>query len=201
MSVLTQTDSILFAFDVRPLDMSDEAFYEFCQRNKDFRFEMNAKGTLLIMPPTNLETSHKNSNIIYQLYGWALKNDQGKVFESDGMVILPNGAKRAPDAFWISKDKYYSLSEEEREERFAHVVPDFIIELRSKSDNLEKLRDKMEEYIENGVRLGWLIDPYEKKVHIYRGNGEVEILDNPKSVLGEDVLNGFELDLKEIFDD
>lgn len=97
------------------------------------------------------------------------------------------------------KERYFALSEKEREERFARIAPDFVIELRSKSDNLEKLQNKMKEYIENGVRLGWLIDPLEQKVHIYRVNGEVEILENAEKVSGEDVLNGFELDLSEIF--
>jgi Uma2 family endonuclease len=115
------------------------------------------------------------------------------------MFTLPNGAKRAPDAFWITKEKYFSLTEEEREEKFARIIPDFVIELRSKTDNLKTIKEKMEEYLENGVRLGWLIDPYEKQVYIYRQNGEVEILDNPKRVSGEDVLQGFELDLAEIF--
>jgi Uma2 family endonuclease len=198
MSVITQNDSVLFAFDVSPLKMSDQAFYEFCQRNKDYRFEINSQGTLLIMPPTTLETSRKNNKITFQLTSWALKDNTGEVFESDGMIILPNGAKRAPDAFWIRKEKYYALSVEEREERFARIVPDFVIELRSKTDNLEKLQNKMTEYIENGVGLGWLIDPYEKKVHIYRPNGEIEILGNPKKVSGEGLLDGFVLDLKEI---
>ena len=115
------------------------------------------------------------------------------------MFTLPNGAKRAPDAFWILKDRYYALSKEEREERFARIFPDFVIELRSKSDNLRKLQSKMREYIENGVRLGWLIDPYEKRVHIYRADESVEILENPQKVSGEAVLPGFELDLTEIW--
>lgn len=199
MSILNQTDSIHITLDVRPFKMTDETFYEFCQRNKEYRFEMNAEGKIIIMPPTFLETSRKNNKINYQLTAWSEQDKTGDVFESDGMFTLPNGAKRAPDAFWITKEKYFSLPEVEREEKFAQIVPDFVIELRSKSDGLEKLQEKMDEYIENGVRLGWLIDPYERKVHIYRGNGEVEVLENPLKISGEDVLQGFELDLKEIW--
>lgn len=199
MTATKQSDLMDITLDVSPFNMTDEIFYEFCHHNKDYRFEMDKRGNLVIMPPTFLETSRKNNRINFELTKWAYEDATGEVFESDGLIILPNGAKRAPDAFWITKEKYYALSVEEREERFARIVPDFVVELRSKSDNLEKLQIKMEEYIENGVRLGWLIDPYEKRVHIYRGNGEVEILENPKKVSGEDVLQGFELDLAEIF--
>jgi Uma2 family endonuclease len=192
-------DSILFTFDVRPLKMTDKAFYEFCQSNKDFRFEMDKRGNLIITPPTFLETSNKNSEINLQLRAWAKKDKTGIAFESDGMFTLPNGAKRAPDAFWILRERYFALSQEEREESFARICPDFVIELRSKSDSLRKLQAKMREYIENGARLGWLIDPTEKKVHVYRGDKTVEVLENTKTVSGEDVLPGFELDLTEIW--
>lgn len=199
MTAAVQSDSILFKFDVRPLKMTDKAFYEFCQRNKDFRFEMDKRGNLIIMPPTFLETSNKNSEINLQLRVWAKKDNTGIAFESDGMFVLPNGAKRAPDAFWILKERYFALSKEEREEQFAHICPDFVIELRSKTDRLKTLQAKMREYIDNGARLGWLIDTAEKKVHIYHADKTVEILHNPTKVSGENVLSGFELDLTEIW--
>lgn len=199
MSTAVQQDSVLLTLDFRPLKMTDAAFYEFCQRNKDFRFEMDKRGTLIVMPPTFLETSRKNIEINFQLVAWTKKDKTGIAFESDGMFTLPNGAKRAPDAFWILKKRYFALSEEEREERFARIAPDFVIELRSKSDNLRKLQTKMREYIENGVRLGWLIDPTERKVHVYRADKTVEILNNPQIVSGEDVLKNFVLDLAEIW--
>ena len=199
MSVGVKQDSVLFTFDVRPLKMTDKAFYDFCQSNKDFRFEMNRKGELIIMPPTTIETSRKNAKITSYLVVWAEKDKTGFAFESDGMFVLPNGAKRAPDASWMLRERFYALSVEDREEKFAPVCPDFVIELRSKSDNLRKLQNKMREYIENGARLGWLIDPYEKRVHVYRGDKTVEVLNNPKTVSGEDVLQGFELDLMEIW--
>ena len=199
MAATVTQDSILFTFDVRPLKMTDKAFYDFCQSNKDFRFEMNRKGELIIMPPTAIETNRKNSELIFQLVAWARKKKNGVVFESDGMFILPNGAKRAPDASWMLKERFYALSVEDREEKFAPVCPDFVIELRSKSDNLRKLQNKMREYIENGARLGWLIDPYEKRVHVYRGDKTIEVFNNPTTVSGEDVLQNFELDLTEIW--
>lgn len=199
MSTAVLDDRLELVFDVSPLKMTDEKFYEFCQRNKDYRFELNSEGELEIMPPTTLETSRKNNEINFQLTTWSKKTKAGEVFESDGMFTLPNGAKRAPDAFWISKEKYFALSEKEREEGFARIVPDFVIELRSKTDKLKKLKDKMLEYIENGVRLGWLIDPAEKRVYIFRANGEIEILENANKVSGENVLQGFELDLTEIW--
>jgi Uma2 family endonuclease len=199
MTTAVQNDSVLFKFDVRPLKMTDRAFYEFCQRNRDFRFEMDKRGNLIIMPPTFLETSRVNNEINFYLTAWAKKDGTGIAFESDGMFTLPNGAKRAPDAFWILKERYYALPKSEREEKFARIAPDFVIELRSKSDRLSTLQRKMREYIENGVRLGWLIDIYEKKVYVYRADKTVEVLDNPQKVSGEDVLRGFELDLTEIW--
>jgi Uma2 family endonuclease len=199
MSVAVKQDSILFTFDVRPLKMTDKAFYEFCQRNKDYRFEMDKRGNLIIMPPPFLETSGKNAKINVKLGIWAEKDKTGIAFESDGMFILPNGAKRAPDAFWILKERYFALSQEEREERFARICPDFVVELRSKTDNLRKLQAKLREYVENGARLGWLIDPTEKKVHVYRADKTMEVLENPSKVSGENVLPGFELDLTEIW--
>ncbi len=199
MQTAVKQDSILFTFDVRPLKMSDKTFYEFCQKNKDYRFEMDKRGNLIVMPPTFLETSRKNADINVQLGIWAKKDKTGIAFESDGMFILPNGAKRAPDAFWILKERYFALSKEEREERFARICPDFVIELRSKSDNLRNLQNKMREYIENGARLGWLIDPKERRVYVYRSDKTSEVLANPKTVSGENVLLEFELDLAEIW--
>lgn len=199
MSNLRHREFAAFSFDVRPFKPSDAAFYEFCQRNKDYRFEMNRRGELIIMPPTTIETSRKNAKITSKLVVWAEKDKTGFAFESDGMFVLPNGAKRAPDASWMLKEKFYSLSVEDREEKFAPVCPDFVIELRSKSDNLRKLQAKMREYIENGARLGWLIDPYEKRVHVYRADRTTEVFDDPKTASGEDVLPDFELDLTEIW--
>jgi len=199
MSTAVQEKSILLELDFRPLKMSDKTFFDFCQRNQDYRFEMDKRGNLIIMLPTFLETSRKNARINVKLGNWAEIDGTGIAFESDGMFTLPNGAKRAPDAFWILKERYFALSQGQREEQFAEICPDFVIELRSKSDNLRKLQNKMREYIENGARLGWLIDPKERRVHIYRGDKTTQVLENPKTVSGENVLVGFELDLTEIW--
>lgn len=167
--------------------------------NEDLRIETNADGDFEINPPPFPETSRKNWDVNLQLGNWAIKDRTGVCFESSAKFTLPNGAKRMPDAAWILKDRYFALSEKERSERFARIAPDFVVELRSKSDRLPILKKKMKEYIENGVRLGWLIDPLDKKVHVYRGDGQIEILENPVRVSGEKVLPGFKLDLSDIF--
>ena len=199
MTAPNQNFTSQVVLDISPLTVNDDEFIEFCRRNEDYRIEADKSGNLIIMPPIYLETSRRNQNIGRQLGNWAEKDGTGEVFESNGMLVLPNGAKRCPDSFWITKEKYFALSEQEREQELAHIVPDFVIELRSKSDSIKKIREKMFEYIENGVRLGWMIDPYDKKVHIFRENGEVEILENPGKVSGENILTGFELNLTEIF--
>ncbi len=176
---------------------TDDEYFDFCRKHKDLRFETSKDGDLIIMPPTGGETSDRNSEINFQLRGWAKKNSRGIAFESNVEFVLPSGAKKSPDASWILKERYYALTLKQRES-FPPICPDFVVELRSKSDRLKPIQDKMAEYTENGVRLGWLIDPYKKQVHIYRKNGEIEILENPKKVSGEDVLEGFELDLAEI---
>lgn len=188
-----------FVVKVNGYKFTDEDLRKIDADNEDLRIETNANGDLEIMPPPFLEASRKNADINVQLGNWAKKDKTGIAFESDGMFTFPNGAKRAPDAFWILKERYFALSKEEREEKFARICSDFVIELRSKSDNLRKLQAKMREYIENGARLGWLIDPTERRVHIYRRDKRTEVLENPKTISGEDVLRGFELDLTEIW--
>jgi Uma2 family endonuclease len=178
-------------------EWTDDEYFDFCQRNQDLQIETDKNGDLILMPPTGAETGDKNSELNMQLRIWAKKDGKGKTFDSNTEFKLPSGAKKSPDATWILKDRYNALTQEQRE-RFPPICPDFVVELRSKSDRLKPIQDKMAEYIENGVRLGWLIDPYKKQVHIYRKNGEIEILENPKTVSGEDVLEGFILDLEEI---
>jgi len=178
---------------------SDRELYEIDAANEDLRIETNADGDFEIMPPPFPETSRKNIAIDARLWIWAQNDQTGVCFESSAKFTLPSGAKRMPDAAWILKDRYFALPEKERTERFARIAPDFVIELRSKSDRLLILQKKMKEYIENGVRLGWLIDPYKKRVHIYRADKTIEVLDNLNTVSGEDVLKDFELDLTEIW--
>ena len=178
-------------------EWTDDEYLNFCQQNKDLRIETNKDGDLIIMPPTGAETGDRNAELTTQLRNWAKKNGKGKTFDSSTEFELPNGAKKSPDASWILKERYNALTQRERE-GFPPIAPDFVVELRSKTDRLKPIQEKMAEYIENGVRLGWLIDPYKKQVHIYRQNGEIEILENPKTVSGEDVLEDFELNLEEI---
>ncbi len=192
-------EPFFFIVKVPGRKFTDRELYEIDAANEDLRIETNAEGDFEIMPPPFPETSRRNIALDARLWIWAEKDKSGVCFESSAKFTLPNGAKRMPDAAWILKDRYFKFSEKERSERFTRIAPDFVIELRSKSDRLKNLQNKMREYIENGVRLGWLIDPYAKKVHIYRGNGEIEILENAAKVSGEDVLHGFELDLTEIW--
>jgi len=192
-------EPFFFIIKVPGRKFSDRELYEIDAANEDLRIETNSDGDFEIMPPPFPETSRKNIAIDAQLWIWAKNDKSGVCFESSAKFTLPNGAKRMPDAAWILKERYFKFSEKERAERFTRIAPDFVIELRSKSDRLPNLKKKMREYIENGVRLGWLIDPYQKKVHVYRCNGEIEIFENPVKVSGEDVLQGFELDLTEIW--
>lgn len=175
---------------------TDDEYFEFCQIHEDLIIETDKNSSLLINRLRGAEQSSRNAEICMRLASWAKKDDTGKTFLNTGFK-LPSGANFASGVSWILKDKYNSLTKKQRE-KFPPIAPDFAIELRSSSDRLKPLQEKMEEYIENGVRLGWLIDPYQRQVHIYRKNGEIEILENPKIISGEDVLEGFELDLKEI---
>ena len=176
---------------------SIEEFEKICRQNRDLRFEMNREGEISAMPPAYSDTSERNADIVFQLKYWAKNNKTGKVYESSGGFILPNGAIRSPDACWILKERLEKLGEKERQ-GFINICPDFVIELRSASDSLTKLKAKMSEYMENGAKLGWLIDPTKDKVYIYRQNTDVEVLEKPKTLSGEKLLKGFKLDLSEI---
>ena len=180
------------------IDLSDEQFFDLCQKNRDFKFERTASGVLVIMSPTGGETSNRNIELSYQLQAWSRQNNLGKAFDSSGGFKLPNGADRSPDASWIESERWDSLTSEQRE-KFIPLCPDFVVELRSASDRLKTLQDKMKEYRDNGAKLGWLIDPKNKQIEIYRPNQEVEIKENPQSLSGENVLPGFVLDLTVIW--
>ena len=150
------------------------------------------------MPPTGSWTGHRNTKLTQRLANWADKDGTGIVFDSSTLFKLPNGAKRSPDASWIRRERYDQLTEEEKE-GFSPICPDFVIELRSRTDRLTTLQEKMAEYIENGAQLGWLIDPINKRVFIYRPEQPIECLDQPESLSGESVLIGFTLNLREIW--
>ena len=194
----TKSLRIHFEFEDDRRKMTPDEFWEFCAQNRKLRAELTKDGDVIIMPPTGFGTSDKNFEILLQLGNWAKADKTGKVTESNGAYIMKNGAVYAPDAAWTRKTRLEKFSAEELK-KFLPLCPDFVIELRSESDTLKDLQAKMAEYIENGARLGWLIDPKEKRVHVYRPHSDAEILDNPQSVSGEDVLADFVLDLAEIW--
>lgn len=179
------------------IELTDEQFFQLCQNNRDLRFERTANGGLLIMPPTGGETSNRNARLTQRLMNWADTNELGIAFDSNGGFKLPNGADRAPDASWVKIERWNALTPEQRQ-KFLPLCPDFVVELRSPTDSLKATREKMQEYIDNGARLGWLIDQKNKRVEIYSQGQDVEILQSPTTLLGEDVLPGFVLDLNGI---
>jgi Uma2 family endonuclease len=184
-------------FDLRPtIELTDEQFFQICQNNRDLRIERTAEGELIIMPPTGWESGNRNSRLTQRLGNWADADGKGLTFDSSTGFKLPNGANRSPDASWVSRERLIALNPDPA--KFLPMAPDFVAELRSASDSLETLRRKMQEYINNGVRLGWLIDPQNQQVEIYRPGKEVEVLLSPTSLSGEDVLPGFVLDLAQI---
>ncbi|MEA5564242.1 Uma2 family endonuclease [Anabaena sp. UHCC 0399] len=176
------------------LDLTDEQFFKLCQANRDLRFERTATGELIIMPPTGGETGNRNGRLNQQLFNWTDADGTGIAFDSSTCFKLPNGADRSPDAAWIKLERWNALTEEEKE-KFPPICPDFVIELLSPSDSLKVAQEKMKEYIDNGVSLGFLINRKSRQLEIYRQGQEVEVLDSPATVLGEDVLNGFVLNL------
>jgi Uma2 family endonuclease len=197
-TVTELTDYVPTVLNFSPWRLSDEQFESLCRNHPDLNLEMSAEGELIIVPPTSPESGWKNTKLITRTEIWSENDKTGIVFDSSTMFTLPSGAKRSPDVSWMTKEKWNALAESEKR-KFSRVVPDFVIELRSPSDSLEDLREKMKEYIASGVRLGWLIDPESKTVHIYRAGGAVEILENPEKVSGEEVLKGFELNVREIW--
>lgn len=179
--------------------LTDREFFDFCQQNPDWRIEMNRTGDVIIMPNTGGNTGRRNSKINFQLQLWAQNNQSGEVFDSSTTFRLPNSAMRSPDASWLAIERWNALTENEKD-RFPPICPDFVIELRSRTDALKVLQAKMLEYIENGAQLGWLIDPTNRKVYIYRPNATMQTLDDPQNISGASLLQGFELDLTDIFE-
>ena len=184
--------------DFNAVAMTDVQFVQFCADNRELRIELTAERELVVMPPANPETSSKNSTISGELYIWSKRDGSGLSFDSSAGFTFPNGAMRSPDASWLARERWEALPDEERR-RFSHIVPDFVIELRSPSDILSMVQAKMEEYMENGVRLSWLIDPFQRRVYVYRAGQSFATLENPATVSGEGVLLGFQLNLQEIW--
>ena len=180
--------------NVKTVGLSDEQFYQLCQINENWQLEETAKGELLIMPPVGAISGNREAEFNADLVIWNRQTRLGKVFSSSTIFILPNGGKRSPDVAWIANERWVTLTLEQQE-KFAPICPDFVIELRSRTDSLSQLQEKMQEYLDSGLRLGWLIDPQNQQVEIYRQNQSKEILSLPTTLLGEDVLPGFTLEL------
>jgi Uma2 family endonuclease len=178
------------------IHLTDEQFYQLCQANRDVRFERTAEGRLIILPPTGWGTGNRNIKLAARLEIWAEADGTGLAFDSSTGFTLPNGADRSPDAAWVRRERLEALNPDP--DRFLPLAPDFVVELRSASDKLRPLQEKMQEYRNNGVRLGWLINLKDQQVEIYRPGQNVEVLQSPTSLSGEDVLPGFTLDLGQI---
>jgi Uma2 family endonuclease len=178
--------------------LTHEQFRELCRDNRDIRLELTAKGELIVMPPTGWESGKRNFDLSGQLWNWNRQAKLGTAFDSSTGFRFPNGAVRSPDAAWVKQDRLDTLNP--NPESFLPLAPDFVIELRSASDSAKDLRDKMKEYMDNGVRLGWFLNAKAKEVEVSRAGQEVEVLKSPVSLSGEDVLLGFVLELKGILD-
>jgi Uma2 family endonuclease len=175
----------------------NESFEEFVTLNPDLVVEQNANGEIVIMSPTGGESSERNAELTFQLRAWS-KQFGGVTFDSSVIFCLPDGSKRSPDASWISSERWLALPLEDRK-KYPPITPDFVIELRSESDRLKDLQEKMQYYMDNGVRLGWLIDPLTYRVHIYQPGIPVEILESPEMVSNQQLLPEFKLDLTPIW--
>jgi Uma2 family endonuclease len=190
---------VLSTIDLKPIiDLSDEQFYELCRSNPEVKFERNANGKIQIMSPTGGETGNRNFEIGADFAIWNRQSQLGICFDSSTCFKLPNGANRSPDLAWIQQTRWQALAPNDRE-RFPPITPDFVLELRSPSDALSDLQTKMQEYLDNGVRLGWLIDRKTHKVYIYRQNQPLEALNDPTELSGEEVLPGFSLNLANVW--
>jgi Uma2 family endonuclease len=181
------------------VNLTDNQLFELCQLNRDWRIEYTAQGELIVMPPTGGETSNRNAEITFQVQSWARQDQTGVAFDSSGGFKLPNGATRSPDAAWVRRSRLTGLTREQKQ-KFLPLCPDFAIELRSPTDNLRTVLDKMQEYLDNGAQLGWLLDPLTRRVHVYRPQRPPEILEAPSTVSAEPLLPGFVLDLRKIWE-
>jgi Uma2 family endonuclease len=196
---ISVTDPVVVHFEPSKLRMNDEEFFEFCQLNPELRIERTSEGDIIVTAPTGGKTGRRNAKLIARVTNWAEQDATGQVFDSSTVFVLPNGAGRSPDVSWVRNERWNALTAKEQE-HFPPLCPEFIVELRSRTDRLTTLQDKMKEYIANGAQLGWLIDPMERKVHIYQPNAAAEVLDDPQQVSGEHLLKGFLLDVQSLWD-
>ena len=184
--------------NVKEVGLTEEQFLQLCRDNGDLRMELTAQRELIIMPPAGLKSSWRNNILSTRITNWAERDGTGIVCDSSAGYRLPNTAIRGPDASWIRRDRLAHLSEEELE-KFGHLCPDFVAEVMSPSNTLEELQDKMTEYIANGAQLGWLIDPFEARVYVYRPGLAVECMENPNNISGDPVLQGFIFTVSELW--
>lgn len=198
-TVLTPEPNAPFKLNIRSISLTDEQFLRLCAENPEMQLELNAQGELVIMPPTGSKTGLRNNELSYTLTAWAKADGTGVAFDSSTLFALSNGARRSPDASWVRRERWDLLTEDQQEGP-APLCPDFVVELRSRTDRLTVLHEKMQEYLANGARLGWLIDPSEKRVYVYRPGQPVETLDNPATVSGEPELPGFVLNVQELWE-
>jgi len=187
-----------FKLNVRGVIVTDEQFELLCRENPELRFELTAQKELVIMPPTGFETGRRNMRLGRHLDVWAETDGTGIAADSSTLFLLPNGAKRSPDASWVRQERVNTLTKDQREGPLP-LCPDFVLELRSPTDRLADLHEKMQEYLDNGVHLGLLLDPFEKHVYVYRPGQPVETFDNPETVSGDPVLPGFVLQVRELW--
>ena len=178
--------------------VTPEQFERLCQQYRDLRLELTSTGELIVMPPAGSQTGIRNSDLNYQLRAWTINDASGVCFDSSAGFALPNNARRSPDASWVKREKWDSLSERQQK-GFAPICPDFVAELRSESDSLTSLHRKMLEYIANSASLGWLIDPLKRRVYVYTPDQELVILENPEIVCGDPLLPGFKLKMDELW--
>lgn len=183
--------------DLNGIGMTDEIFSRICRDNPELGFELSASGELVVVTPSGSMSGHREAQIIFRLQEWAHRDGTGIVFSSNALFTLPNGAKRMPDAAWIRRERWDRLSSD-AQEAFAPIAPDFVVELRSPSDRIPDLQEKMSEYAANGVGLGWLLDPFAREAWVYQPGAEATYLRNPQWLDGGEVLPGFRFDFLEI---
>ncbi len=187
------TTSTLVTLNLKNVDFSDDQFYQLCQDNQDWQLERSVKGELIIMPPIGGISGNREAGLIADLSLWNWRTKLGHVFSSSTMFRLPKGGNRSPDAAWVANEVWASLTPE-AQEKFPPICPNFVIELRSRTDSLSQLQEKMQEYLDSGLQLGWLINPQAQQVEIYRSAQSVEIIQLPAKLSGESVLPEFVLD-------
>jgi len=194
----SQADQLIPPHLIGLTQVTHREFERLCAEYPDLRLELTSSGELIVMPPAGHQTGVRNFNLTAQLGAWTKKDGTGVGGDSSAGYTLPNGAIRSPDVSWVRREKFERLSDRQKQ-GFPPMCPDFVVELRSPTDNLLPLQNKMGEYLTNGVSLGWLIDPLKRRVYVYRAGEEVVVLENPAVVSGEPLLPGFELQMEEIW--